>query len=333
MVSNKRESMELNIVISEYYKLLQEEINFAQEVDNMQMFKKLFASKQFVKIPTVYKDISDEEAIVMEYVPAIRIDDIENMRAMNFSTKKIAEKLMEIFLDQIIVNGVIHIDPHPGNVGINEQGKIVFYDYGMVQKIGIDFKKDLKNILLAVYDKDIDYLCQLLVASEIVIIEPDMIPYLKNFVMVLIEYIDNLDVENFKTKYINKIDNTELPFKLSSKFLLILRGLSILEGVCKKLDPEFNYRQVIEMYIDTSFTDVNYIEKKAMMDITNVRGIPGRITQNEIQLQILEKNVTKIRTKPDKMYMIAFLLFCFDIVENVYIKMAVFSITFVLLYK
>lgn len=337
LVSNERESMELSIVINEYYKLLQEEINFHEEVQNIMMFKMMFKNKNFVKIPDVYQSYCDNEVIVMEYVPSIRIDDIYTLRKMNFNTSKIAKKLMEVFLDQIIVNGVIHIDPHPGNVGITNNGKIVFYDYGMIQKIGIDFKKDLKNILLAVYNKDVDYLCELLVSSEIVIIEKDMMPYLKNFVVVLIEYIDNLDIDRFKLNYIDKIDNTELPFKLSSKFLLILRGLSILEGVCKTLDPEFNYRQIIEEYIDKntgmSFTDVNYIEKKAIIDITNVRAIPNRLTQNELQIQLLEKNISKMRSKPDKLYLLAILLICFDTVENIYVKFALFCITFISLYK
>lgn len=337
IISNKREAMELSIVINEYYKLLQEEINFYEEVQNIKMFKTLFANKNFVKIPDVYENLCDNDVIIMEYVPSIRIDDIESLKKRKFSTSKIAKKLMEIFLDQILVNGVIHIDPHPGNVGITEGGKIVFYDYGMIQKIGINFKKDLKNILLAVYDKNVDYLCELLVSSEIVIIEKDMMPYLKNFVVVLIDYIDNLNIDKFKTNYIDKIDNTELPFKLSSKFLLILRGLSILEGVCKKLDSQFNYRAIIEEYIDKqaniSFTDVNYIEKKAILDITNVREIPSRLTQNELQLQLLEKNISKMRNKPDRLYLLAILLICFDTIENVYVKFALFCITFISLYK
>lgn len=333
LISNKRESMELNIVINEYYKLLQEEIDFKQEVQNMKMFGILFQEKKYVKIPKVYEELCNNSVVVMEYVPSIRIDDVESMRKNKLNTKKIAEKLMEIFLDQILINGVIHIDPHPGNVGITQNGKIVFYDYGMIQKIGIDFKKDLKNILMAVYDKDIDYLTELLIKSEIVIVDTNMTPYLKKFVIVLIEYIDNLDIEQFKTNYIDKIDNTELPFKLSSKFLLILRGLSILEGVCKTLDPDFNYRQIIEKYIDASFADINYIEKKAIIDITNIRGIPGRVTQNEIQVQILETSLNKLRMKPNITMYIITLLFAFDTIDNLYIRFALFIITFVLLYK
>lgn len=336
-LSKQREAMELSIIVNEYYKLLKEEIDFYKEVANMKLFKQFFSQKSFVKVPDVYTDVSNNDIIVMEYVPAIRIDDIETLNAMGFNKKKIAEKLVELFLDQIINYGVIHIDPHPGNLGVTKNGKIVFYDYGMIQSIGIDFKRDLKDILLAVYDKNVEYLCKLFVNSEIVIVDKDKLPYLKNFVLVFLNYIDNLNIEEFKEKYIDKVDPKEMPFTISSKFLLILRGVSILEGVCKTLDPSFSYRTVIERYIDESIVDFEYIERKAMMDIDNMRTMPDKLVQNQIQIELMEKNMKKIDIKSDpnnsKTLLLFSLIFAFDVVENVTARFALILATFVLLYK
>lgn len=336
-LSNQREVMELNIIVNEYYKLLQEEVNFHKEVENMIAFKKMFAEKNFVKIPQVYPNLSNNEIIVMEYVPAIRIDDIQTLDTLGFNRKKIAEKLVELFLDQIINHGVIHIDPHPGNLGITENGKIVFYDYGMVQNIGIDFKRDLKDILLAVYEKNVEYLCQLFIQSKIVIVEKSKLPYLKNFVLVFLNYVDNLDIDEFKKMYIDKVDQRELPFTISSKFLLILRGISILEGVCKSLDSSFSYRNIIENYIDESIVDFEYIERKAIMDIDNMRAMPDKLVKNQIQLEMIEKNMERIETKSDpnniKTMTLISLMLAFDVIDNLALKSALAVATYVLLNK
>lgn len=338
IVSNKREATEFTILFNEYYRLLKEEIDFKKEVDNMVRFKAMFKSKSYVKVPTPYVDICTNDIIVMEYVPAYRIDDMPKMTSLRFSKQKIAQKLVELFLDQILDHGVIHIDPHPGNVGISDKGKIVFYDYGMVQKVDIDFKKNLKDILLALYDKNIDYICQLLIDNKIVIIEQEKIPYLKNFVLSLINYVDNLDIDDFKMTFIDRIDTSEMPFVTSSKFLLILRGLSIIEGICKKLDPTFNYREVIEKYIDESVIDFQYLEKKAMMDIDNMRTMPDKVTQNEINIEIVQKSMQRMEGKfqPQNMKLLVAMscMFAFDIVDNFVIKGVITAMTtYVILYK
>lgn len=336
-VSNQREVYELSTIVNEYYKLLKEEIDFVKEVSNMKTFRKLFSQTKFVKVPKPYSELCNNDIIVMEFVESTRIDNIREMDRVGLNRKKIAEKLVEVFLCQILDYGIIHIDPHPGNVGITKNGKIVFYDYGMIQRIGIDFKKDLKNILLAVYEKNVEYLCKLFTESEIVIVEKSKLPYLKNFVLVFLSYIDNLNVEEFKERYIDKIDPKEIPFTISSKFLLILRGITILEGVCKTLDGSFNYRENIEKFIDDGILDFEYIERKAIMDIDNMRTMPEKLTQNQIQLEIMEKNVQKIENRMDpknaKTVMLFSLIFAFDLFENIYAKVGLAMATFVLLNK
>ena len=338
VLSNKREAMEFSFIVNEYYKLLLEEIDFKKEVRNIALFQKHFRTKGFVRVPRPFSDVSTDDMIVMEYLPSFRIDDVNRINAMNFDRKKIAEKLVELFLDQVINFGIIHIDPHPGNVGITERGKIVFYDYGMIQEIGIDFKHKLKAILLAVYEKDVEYLCKLLVESNIVIVEDNKLPYLKNFILVFISYIDNLNIDDFKKQYIDKVDKADVPFTISSKFLLILRGVSILEGVCKVLDPNFSYRTTIENYIDESIVDFDYIERKALMDIDVMRAMPDKITKNQIQLEIMEKNMEKMQTKVDPKKSLA-LLYAFALFNGLYLiedntmKVMFSVLSFVMIYK
>jgi predicted unusual protein kinase regulating ubiquinone biosynthesis (AarF/ABC1/UbiB family) len=297
--STKRELYELETIFKQYNTLLYEEINYENELTNMISFKELFGgtdTMRWLKVPTTYKELSSNDVIVMEYVPTIKINDLQSLNDMKFNKSKIAAKLVECFIKQIVEYGQVHIDPHPGNVGITKMGKIVFYDYGMVTKINDVLISKFQDLLYAVSEKDCDKVASILVEAEIVSVEPENIIYLKSFVLSLFNYVEKVDIAYFKENFIDKLNSTELPFLINSSFLLILRGLTILEGVCKNLDPDFNYIDVINDYNKSFPLDINYFEIRALRDIENLQQlrVPYAIDKskkNEIDADLLEKRL------------------------------------------
>jgi predicted unusual protein kinase regulating ubiquinone biosynthesis (AarF/ABC1/UbiB family) len=233
----------------------------------------------------------------MEYVPSIKINNTHEIEIMNFNKILISEKLLECFFTQIIQYGFVHIDPHPGNVGISKDGKIVFYDYGMFVKLDGVMKDKLKTLFLAMYDRDVDEVCNLLIELEIITVEPSKKAYFKKFIASFIIYIDNLNVDDFKLSYLDKIDQSEMQFLISSKFLLLLRGITILEGVCKNLNPNFNYRDILDPYISDFIIDINYIERRGEKDISRFTKAPDKITSSEISLGMIENDVDQLKKK------------------------------------
>lgn len=294
-VYKDRQTREMEILLQEYYQMLLEEIDFEQECNNMEIFAELFRDKRWLKVPKIYKDISSQEMIVMEYVPSIKINNLAEFEKREYDTAKISEKLIECYLAQIVDYGYVHIDPHPGNVGMTEQGQIVFYDYGMVLSLDMRLKTSLRKLLLALYDRDIDRVCDILTELDIVIVEPGNMPVFKKFVASFLAYIDNLDIQEFKASYIDRVDASEMPFLLSSKFLMLLRGLSLLEGVCRTLNPEFNYRMILDPYINELSFDIEYIERRGNRDLMRFRNAPDKIALNEISVGILEKDVETLK--------------------------------------
>ena len=266
----------------------------------MVKFKKIFKSTGWVKIPTLYPKLSDEAVITMEYVPSIKINDISALKNKKFNCPRIAQKLVEAFINQIIEYGVVHIDPHPGNVGITSNGKIVFYDFGMILNLDMRIKEKFTSFLIAVYDKDVDSICSIAIDMGLIVIEKQDIPYFKVFLISFLTYIENANLEEFKISYINKLNKTSTPFLISSKFILLLRGISILEGVCKTLDPDFNFRKTLNPYIDQYVADVNYFESRALSDIKLLTRVPDKVQIGQIQLEVLEKTVRDVEQSMKK---------------------------------
>ena len=294
-VYKTRQTREVEILLREYYGMLKEEVNFEKEQDNMEVFKQMFKNKKWIKVPMLYRNVSTNDYIVMEYVPSTKINDVSTLKSRNLDLEKVCEKLIECYIDQIIEHGYVHIDPHPGNVGMTNNGQIVFYDYGMVLYIDSNLMTNFKKLLLALYDKDIDRVCEILVNLDIVIVEEGKFSYFKRFVASFLSYIDNLDINEFKISYIDRVDPSEMPFLLTSKFLLLLRGLSILEGVCKQLNPDFNYRMILDPYINDISLDLEYIERRGNRDIMRFKNAPDKIALNEISVGIIENDIQKMK--------------------------------------
>jgi predicted unusual protein kinase regulating ubiquinone biosynthesis (AarF/ABC1/UbiB family) len=270
---------------------------------------------------------------------------------LKFNKAKIAKKLVECYLIQITEYGKVHIDPHPGNVGITESGKIVFYDYGMVSNINRILIDKFQDLLLAVNEKDCDKIAQLMVEAEIVSIEPENMVYLKMFVLSFLNYLDTVNIQYFRENFIDKLTASELPFLINSNFLLLLRGLTILEGVCKTLDPDFNYSLVIMEFTDKFPFDIQYFENRALKDIASLQQlrVPQAIDnskKNEIESQVMEKRLQELSKAKQEVesrqqyfnVLVVFLMFVFgfegDIIQhNGLLQIGIACITFLTVYS
>ena len=293
-LSDDRKIKEFEILFKEYYNLLKEEIDFKREAQNMIKFRKAFASKTYVQIPVVYPKYSDSNIITMEYVPSIKIDDVQRLDELSFNREKIAQKLIELFIRQVVEFGMVHIDPHPGNVGVTKAGKIVFYDFGMILDLDPKIKKNFTSFLTAVYDRNVSDICDIAIEMGLVVIEPKDVPFFKTFLISFLSYVESADLEEFKVSYVNKLNVNSTPFLISSKFVLLLRGISILEGVCKKLDPNFNFRKTLDPYINEFIVDVDYFEKRAMKDVKKFTSMTDNMQVSQIQLEVLERNMKEV---------------------------------------
>lgn len=297
LFSNHRQIQEIEISLKEYYNLLLEEINFKNEVSNMKQFRTQFKDVPWIKVPYPYEDLCNNDIIVMEYVPAIKINNLDELKSKKFNSVKISEKLLECFFTQVVQYGFVHIDPHPGNVGITESGKIVFYDYGMFVKLDGVIKDNIKVLFLALYDRDVEEVCKLLIDLNIIIVEPTKVPSFKKFIASFLTYIDSLDIDNFKISYIDKIDQTEMQFLISSKFILLLRGITILEGICKELNPNFNYREILDPFISDFIIDIDYFERRGNKDLSRFSLAPDKIANSEISIGLVESEMEIMKKK------------------------------------
>ena len=261
-------------ILRELYNNIENETNFEEELVNMMIFKKILDDNANIVVPRVYKPLSSKEILTMEYVPSVKITDIESNR-----NEFLATELMKSFVLMILNDGYIHCDPHPGNIGINKDGKIVLYDYGMVKKFDLNIKEYFRKIFFALMNQSSTELIEFMLSSGILIAKESNgtnISALTGYETILLErllnyvynYLNNLDIK-ILVKSINEdkyIDVNDIPFEFDTQLVYLFKSFSTLEGVCKQIYSDFNYIDFMSEVV-IEFFDLNMLMDKMVYDI------------------------------------------------------------------
>jgi predicted unusual protein kinase regulating ubiquinone biosynthesis (AarF/ABC1/UbiB family) len=143
---------------------------------------------------------------------------------------------------------------------------------------------------------------------------------LKGFVDEIIKYFETLDFKEFQLSMIDSDFGMDLPFKLNSKIFMMFRALSILEGICKELDPNFSYFRVIDVLMRDVFLDMDYIEHRVRKDLLSLFDNNSKIEniQNSIDASNKKymKNMNNVLKEYQKIFVLLVLFNVWDF-ENV----------------
>ena len=229
-------------IIEEFSRVIAEEMDFHHEADNVERFGELFRDSDFVIIPRVYREVTTTRVLVMQFFEGFRVTEVEEVLRHNIDTKKMVENLIAFYGDQLLIHGFFHADPHPGNILIRPDSRIVLLDYGMVLDITPELRYDLVRIVIAAVRSDVDELINM--AYKLDMLEYDVSP---SVVREAAQAIISIHFDrNLTQRQIQEITYQILgtfyrfPLRLPSSFVYILRAGVLIEGIGIAYDPNFN---------------------------------------------------------------------------------------------
>ena len=232
------------------------ELDFRKELLNISMFRDMYRDRTDVKIPRPYSRLSTNDIIVMDYTPSTQV-------TRPFK----AERLINLFLEQLLYEGVIHGDLHTGNLGVDKDA-IVLYDFGNIIRITPQYKTAIQDFVYGVQTENVDAVLDNMVRMGMVVRDREVT---KIFIKQYFEYLRTLDLRSFQ---INSPEIREkaskIPVELDTTTLVILRTYSLLEGLCKELDPGFSYQSIIQKNIELLFLDLDYILYRVQNDSRSI---------------------------------------------------------------
>lgn len=234
---------------------VQRELDFPEESRHMDRFRAFFPESA-VKIPRVVHATSN--VIVMEFVDA-----------SDFTGK--AEKLMEMFFVQFFELGWLHTDMHSGNIGQLADGTPVLFDFGSVMEIPDDIRLCIKSLMISYMNRNVSVMLDYMLEYGMLTGSPcaEERRMLELFLENVLGYVEVTDMNKF-TEVMKTIPVYQTPTTtFRPEIFLIMRSFTLMEGLCKSLDPEFVILDAVSPLTETFARDPYVIRLKVEDDIRN----------------------------------------------------------------
>ena len=290
-------------IAKECRKVLMKELDFNCEAQYAARFRQQFLDDENVEVPEVIWDMSSEKVLCLSYVEGTKISDLEKLKSQEIDLSKIAEIGAISYLKQLVNYGFFHADPHPGNLAVSSEGKLIFYDFGMMGNISNNLQTRLGAMVKAAALRDASSLVSQLQQAGLISKDINVGPVRRLVRLMLKEAL----TPPFSPNIIEKLSGDlyelvyETPFQLPVDLIFVMRALSTFEGVGRMLDPGFNLVSVTKPYLIELMTSNNQTPNDLINQFgrqvgelgSKAVGIPKRIDeslerleQGDLQLQI-----------------------------------------------
>ncbi len=237
-------------MLREFNQTIHEEMDYAAEGHNAERFRENFKNWSNIHVPKIYWHATTRKVLTMEFIHGTKVTDLEQHERLGISSAKVNRLLIKTYLKQLLEDGFFHADPHPGNLLVMPDGRLAFFDFGMVGRITPELQAKMIDAFFHVVGKDPAGIAQDLIDLDF--LKPGTnTKIVRPVVEKMFEFHLNLKLKdvNFKELTYDLADVMyDYPFRLPSNFTYIMRALMTLEGIGIITDPEFNFFETAKPY-------------------------------------------------------------------------------------
>ncbi len=290
-------------IAKECQRVLLRELDFRLEAQYAARFRQQFLEESFIRVPSVVWELSTRRILCLDYLPGIKVNDREALLKAGIDPVKIAEIGAASYLQQLVKYGFFHADPHPGNLAVDANGSLIYYDFGMMGLISDRLRSRIGAMVRAASLSDVASLVDELQVVGLIAPGVDVGPVRRLVRVMLKEAL----TPPFSSKVIDKLsgDFYELvygkPFRLPVELIFVMRALSTFEGVGRTLDPSFNLMAIAKPYLLPLMTSSSSGPNDLINELGRQVGVIGskaaalprrldesleRLEQGDLQLQI-----------------------------------------------
>jgi predicted unusual protein kinase regulating ubiquinone biosynthesis (AarF/ABC1/UbiB family) len=137
-------------MLTDLRKSLLRELDFTIESQNLIAIAENLDEFENIVLPDPIEDFTTTRVLTMDYIPGKKITELSPLRLLEIDALGLADELFRAYLKQMLIDGLFHADPHPGNVFLTPDDEIGLLDLGMVGRVTRTFQNNLLRLLLAI---------------------------------------------------------------------------------------------------------------------------------------------------------------------------------------
>ncbi|GGL62220.1 ABC1 kinase family protein [Sporolactobacillus putidus] len=241
---------QISDIVEEFSIAIRNEMDYFKEGRNTEKIYNYFASNENIIIPKVYWDYSTNQLLTLEYIHGEKYADLVTSAPEGIDKRIVSERLVRSFLDQALVVGVFHGDPHPGNLFFFSGNKIGYIDFGQVGILNEEMKHNFASLIIGLMKGDINLLFHTIFLMSSMPEELDERQFKADLELLRDKYYELPFKEIHIGKVIQDIFETTKKHHISipKNYTLLGKALITLEGIITRLDNQINILELAEPY-------------------------------------------------------------------------------------
>ncbi|MBI2668836.1 hypothetical protein HYX14_03255 [Candidatus Woesearchaeota archaeon] len=280
-------------VVKEFALWTRKELNFEIEATHAARLHEIV--EDHVYVPKIYPNHSSRRVLTMEYISGVKLDDIKALQRYHLDRKKIATAYFFSILNQALIHGFFHADPHPANIFIQKNGRLVFLDYGIVGELTTADRKKIIKFIQSIPEKDAEKTVDIILSlardihhAEVNAFKQEAIPILQAV------YYRSIEEESIG-RGLYKIISLGAKYNVifDANHVLIAKAIYQAEGLGLKLHPQFNIGNGLQQFAQR-YLQENYSPRKIASKVLYVAG------QHKQLLEELPEHVLKIMDRLER---------------------------------
>ncbi len=238
-------------IVTEFRNAMLLELDFENEARNIEEFARSHASRPYVVIPKLYRDLSSRTVITMEELKGVKLKTVLDSPGFpGVDRKQLARNVLEASFQQLFTDGLFHGDPHPGNVIVMEGNRIGLLDFGLVGRLSRQMQETIIVLVLAIALREPDTVARLLYKVGV----PDDRINLQQFRQQIHDML-----ERYTGLKLSEVDPGALMselvdlamkyrIKIPKEYAVLSKASATTEGIVRQLDPELDVTQAALPY-------------------------------------------------------------------------------------
>jgi ubiquinone biosynthesis protein len=228
------------------------ELDFRTEADNLHIFADLLAEREHLHVPCPVDRLVTRRVLTMDHVEGRRVTEITPLGRHDFDGAGIADELVRAYIDQILVKGLVHADPHPGNMLLTPDGHLVLLDLGMVARLGHRMRQHMLDLTLAIAEQRADQAVEVLETAGTRLADYDRSTLEAHLAELLSRHagssVATLDTGSVMLQLSRACGNADL--RPPAELAMVGKALLHLDEVTRCLDPDFVPNETIVDHTD-----------------------------------------------------------------------------------
>ena len=237
-------------IVGELKRSIHDELDYLTEAENGERIRENLHSHNNVVVPKIHWDYTTSAVLTMELTDGIKLIHPEKLKEAGHDPKKIVIELVDVMFAQIFHHGLFHADPHPGNLAVCNDGRLIFMDFGIVGRLRGERKRQFIMLILAIISHNPRQLVRSLSSMGVLSRRIDRKALLRDAERLMDKYLDtplkriNLGqavTEIFALAY-------EYHIRIPAEFTLLGKTIMTLEGVIEDLDKDLVLMELLRPY-------------------------------------------------------------------------------------